>query len=297
MNTFQLSCFLAVAETLNFAQAALTLNISQPAVTHQIHSLEAELNVKLFVRSTRSVRLTNQGLIFINDARNILAISNRAKDRFAYPAVNEVLTFSIGCHSFTQLFILPEVLKQLAVQFPGLHPRLRVVPSRLLYRLLEEEDVDLILGFKEPDAKKTPGIYRELFKIPIVCICSCQNPISALLEVTLKDLEKETLILHDPAKSPESIVSLQGQLMGGRSPMECHFCESPEAALVLVKAGFGVCVLPDLFLPPDSDFVRLPVTKIPPVSFGIYYKSLQDKPLLKAFIKTLSHACQGKDPA
>lgn len=47
MNTFQLSCFLAVAENLNFARAAKELNISQPAVTHQIRSLEEELNVKL----------------------------------------------------------------------------------------------------------------------------------------------------------------------------------------------------------------------------------------------------------
>ena len=59
MNTFQLSCFLAVAETLSFARAAEQLNITQPAVTHQIHSLETELNVKLFVRTTRTVNLTH----------------------------------------------------------------------------------------------------------------------------------------------------------------------------------------------------------------------------------------------
>ncbi len=44
MNTFQLTCFLTVAETLSFAKAAKLLNVTQPAVTHQIHSLEEELN-------------------------------------------------------------------------------------------------------------------------------------------------------------------------------------------------------------------------------------------------------------
>lgn len=48
MNTFQLTCFLTVAETLNFLKAADWLNITQPAITHQIRSLEEELNVKLF---------------------------------------------------------------------------------------------------------------------------------------------------------------------------------------------------------------------------------------------------------
>ena len=55
MNTFQLTCFMAVAETLNFARAAERLNITQPAVTHQIRSLEEELEVKLFKRTTRLV--------------------------------------------------------------------------------------------------------------------------------------------------------------------------------------------------------------------------------------------------
>ena len=54
MNTFQLSCFLAVAAYLNFAQAAPSLHVTHPAVSQQIPSLEQELNVKLFRRTTRS---------------------------------------------------------------------------------------------------------------------------------------------------------------------------------------------------------------------------------------------------
>ena len=54
MNTFQLTCFLTVAETLSFVKAAKQLNVTQPAVTHQIHSLEEELNKQLFRRTTRT---------------------------------------------------------------------------------------------------------------------------------------------------------------------------------------------------------------------------------------------------
>ena len=57
MNTFQLSCFIRVAETLNFARAAEQLHVTQPAVTQQIQSLEKELNVKLFKRNTRTVKI------------------------------------------------------------------------------------------------------------------------------------------------------------------------------------------------------------------------------------------------
>ena len=103
MNTFQLSCFLAVANTLNFARAAEQLNITQPAVTHQIRSLETELNTKLFRRTTRIVELTSAGILFQDDARNILEISMRAKNRFQNPSPQELQVFSIGCHSYTQL--------------------------------------------------------------------------------------------------------------------------------------------------------------------------------------------------
>ena len=48
MNTIQLECFVTVAEYLNFSKASRTLKLTQPAVTHQIQTLEKELDVKLF---------------------------------------------------------------------------------------------------------------------------------------------------------------------------------------------------------------------------------------------------------
>ena len=79
MNTMQLSCFLEVAETLSFARAAEKLHVTQPAVTQQIQSLEAELNVKLFRRTTRTVELTQAGLVFLGDAKTMYEISGKAK--------------------------------------------------------------------------------------------------------------------------------------------------------------------------------------------------------------------------
>ena len=61
MNSVQLKCFLEVARELNFARAAEHLHFSQPTVSKQIQTLEAELKVKLFKRSTRSVSLTQAG--------------------------------------------------------------------------------------------------------------------------------------------------------------------------------------------------------------------------------------------
>lgn len=287
MNTFQLDCFVSVADNLSFARAAEQLNITQPAVTHQIQSLESELKVKLFRRTTRSVDLTSEGKIFLNDAKSMLTISMRAKKRFEHPFEREMLMFSIGCHSYTHLFLLPDVLREMAALYPDLHPRLRVVPFQHLYRLLEEEDVDGIIGFKESDAKKISGTYKELQKVPIKCVCACDHPLADRKSVTPADLEKEKLILNDPLKVPFTVARLQGQLMGGRPSTDFYFCESAEAEAVLVHAGFGISVLPELLIPSDSSLVRIPVEGLETLSFGIYYKTLQGNAPLKDFVRII----------
>ena len=52
MNTVQLECFIAVAEHLSFSKASKALKITQPAVSHQIQTLEEELETKLFRRTS-----------------------------------------------------------------------------------------------------------------------------------------------------------------------------------------------------------------------------------------------------
>lgn len=82
MNSSQLECFLAVANTLNFVEAGKKLGMTQPAVSHRIQTLENELSVKLFERSTRKVALTREGEIFLPEARAFLARFEKMKTKF-----------------------------------------------------------------------------------------------------------------------------------------------------------------------------------------------------------------------
>ena len=81
MNTTQLECFMEVANFLNFSRAAEHLRITQPAVSHQITALEDELGVKLFQRTSKSVRLTKEGYLFTQYAGEILKLSRLSKAR------------------------------------------------------------------------------------------------------------------------------------------------------------------------------------------------------------------------
>lgn len=284
MNTFQLLCFLTVAENLNFTKSAEILHITQPAVGQQIQSLEKELGVKLFKRTTRSVKLTKEGKSFISDASQIVNISDRAKKRFASTSHKEIAHLSIGCTNFPYMYQIIDILENLRKRMPNLHPELQVISSHYIYRMLEDGELDAVIGFQEPATAKISAQYRELQKNPIQMICSHSHALADRCEVSINELQKEHLVLFEPPKIFSNIARLQAQLMGKKDISELYFCGSSEAITVLVTSGYGISILPDVLIPENPRLVKVPMKDVKPVSFGIYYKSLQDNPSLKAFV-------------
>lgn len=286
MNTFQLTCFLTVAETLNFARASQRLHITQPAVTHQIRALETELDVKLFLRTTHFVELTHAGRLFIEDAKTIVMTSLRAKKRFEKLEEHELAMLGIGCHIDGYLQILPKILQEFSLLYPETHPYIFMVPSQqFLFKLLEDEKADIVFGNKERTPSKYNGIYKELVKSRIACICSAMHPFAGRSRVSCEDLKNERLILFDTTKSSFFDSQLQGRLMGERSITDVYFCESTITALMLAKAAYGVFCLPEVLAPADDALVSIPMEDVERQSFGMYYKTLRANTLLKDFVR------------
>ena len=83
MNLRHLQTFVAVADTGGLRRAAGRVNLSQPAISRQLHALEAELGVRLFDLIRRRVQLTSEGEDLLQRGRRLLseveAISERAR--------------------------------------------------------------------------------------------------------------------------------------------------------------------------------------------------------------------------
>lgn len=291
MNTFQLECFLAVANHLNFANAAEQMNISQPAITYQIQSLENELTVKLFHRSTRSVELTMEGQVFWGDAKNIVLMSQAAINRFVSADQQEFLDLSIGCYAFTGLQRYVSVFHRLADKYENLHPRISSFPDSQLLKQVSDGFLDVALKIKHEDKRNTSLQYTELKKVSPLCIMSPDHPLASSDTLSISDLKSEKIILYEPSQAGVAITQLQWKLAKGKRPSDLYFCESLESALLLAESGFGISVLPETFyLFQEMNLKGVPLEGLDYLSFGMYYKNYREKPYLKDFIDYMKEA-------
>lgn len=294
MNTVQIECFLSVARHLNFARASEQLNLSQPAVTHQIQSLEAELGIKLFNRSTRTVELTPEGQMFVEDARGILHICNRAKAKFSDTDNAEMLPFNIGCSDISQIWMLDTVLSRTKEIYPNIHPCFRQLPRGTIFPKLEDGMIDVAFGLGEDTSRRRLIEYHELALTAPCCICPHGHPLTKLESVSKEDLESYKLIIHDLNVLSPATVSDVMSLTGRRHVADIYHNEHVEDAIVLVKAGFGISIQPRIFIPCSREFSVIPVKDMKELSFGMYTKRQNDSRILKAFMRITKEEFQGQ---
>jgi DNA-binding transcriptional LysR family regulator len=100
--------FAKVAETESFAETARHLHMSAPAVTRAVAALEETIGARLFVRTTRSVKLTEAGSRYFEDCRRILAdiVEAEAAAAGSYATPSGTLTVTASA-LFGQMYVLP----------------------------------------------------------------------------------------------------------------------------------------------------------------------------------------------
>src|ERR1700690_2353913 len=111
MELRHLRYFVAVAEELHFGRAAARLRIAQPPLSQQIRSLEQELGVALFTRTTRRVELTPAGRALLPEARQALEQAARAALTAQRASRGEIGRLAIGFVPSADLDLLPRVLR------------------------------------------------------------------------------------------------------------------------------------------------------------------------------------------
>jgi DNA-binding transcriptional LysR family regulator len=123
MELRHLRYFVAVAEELHFRRAADRLYVAQPAVSEQVRKLEAELGVRLFDRTHRSVSLTAPGAALLDEARRVLHRADVAQRAARHAGQRELGRLRVG---YLPDAMPPSMLKALS-HFPTAAPGIEVV--------------------------------------------------------------------------------------------------------------------------------------------------------------------------
>ncbi len=278
--------FIQVAENLNFARAAEVLNVTTSAVSRQIRSLEEELDTELFHRSTRTVSLTPAGIIFLNDAKEILAKLQLTTQKIKNHSEANIQIISIGCVSDADLYLMTKLLHCVRTQLPEIHPFLRIISSRSILNMLIHDEIDVLFAFKNEIPMRDSFHYFELEQIPICAALPSAHPLCQKANLSKDHLLSEKIIICNSYEIPSQIAGIQNQLSQQIPPDRTFYSENLQALLTLIKAGYGVAVLPEI--PSTDTAVKfIPLQQETPLSYGIFYKNNMHSSTLKRFLKII----------
>lgn len=114
--------FTVIAHLGSFTKAAAELHITQPTLSRQIMHLEEELGGKLFIREETGLRLTEQGLRFLEESRELLTMAEAAKIHFQHAGEALTGTISIGCIEAEASLLLMDCI----ASFLRMYPQIRI---------------------------------------------------------------------------------------------------------------------------------------------------------------------------
>lgn len=283
MQIQQLESFLQVAENLSFARASEELNITQSAVSRQIHALEEELNAKLFYRTTRTVALTPEGVMFLEHAKQILGHLKVARAKLRHHTNVRVQTLTIGCEGRSDLDRLCGILRACRGRIETFHPLIRLDPRRSLLNLFYQGEVEVMFGFRENLPAGGELVYRELGKAPLCCVLPRDHPLAGRELVEERELYAQPLIVCDGYAVHAKAVEAQHRVARHLSPELVQMGESAQVILTLVRAGYGCSILPRAARE-DPELAYVPLRGAPPLSYGVVCDKNAANPALGQFL-------------
>jgi len=196
----QIRCFVIVAERSSFTAAAEELHIAQQAVSQQIKALERTLGVPLLQRTSRKVPLTPEGVIFLADARRLLASADRAVSRVQAAARGEAGTVRLAYTLATAYDTVPTMLATANDLAPQLKIDAREVFGGDLVALFDAEQFDLAVAPKTsyPRGLRQRLIRQETFRLAV----AEDHPLVSREQIPLSALQHERFELWPRAMAP-----------------------------------------------------------------------------------------------
>lgn len=188
MDLRHMEAFLAVAEELSFTRAAQRLHQVQSGVSATVRALERDLGADLFVRSSRSVELSDAGAAFLPAAQDALAAAQAARDAVAGVTGKLGGTVRIAIATAIDIVDFPRLLGKFHQAHPGV--ALTVISTTRgndgVMAALAERDIDL--GLLTPTTWPSTVAVHEIARAPVSVVLPAGHPLCGRARISLAEL-------------------------------------------------------------------------------------------------------------
>ena len=294
MELRHLRYFVAVAEELHFGHAATRLHISQPPLSHQIQDLERELGVALFLRSRRSVTLTEAGRLFLEEARHVLGDAQHAMDTAKKAARGEIGRLSVGFGPTPENGLLNAVLSLFLARHPDVQLELHNLYTQEQVEGLAHRSIDV--GFPLLPISNRALAVERIGVEPVRVVLPERHPLASQTRIALSDLRAESFVFVAREVGPGFYDLLQSSCgAAGFTPTVTHEARHVMTVLGFVAAGLGITLLPGAVSGAcPAGVVFRPLHRAPVVEVGLAYRPDDVSLPLLAFLDVVREVSRGK---
>ena len=262
MNLKQLEAFVQVSESGSFSKAAKELFLTQPTISAHISSLEKELNVRLFIRNTKEVSLSDDGKDLYRYAKQITDLEKAIEERFYMDSDDGKHFITIAASTIPAQYLLPKVLMCYRERYPKEQIKIMETDSSEVVTQVVDHMVDV--GFTGTVLEKKHCKYIPFYKDELAVITPDTQEYRILKEQNRDDIDwirRKPLILREEGSGTRK--EAEKQLKNAGISMEAldivASIANQETIKKSVKQGMGITVLSRLAAEDEDGLLIFPI--------------------------------------
>lgn len=262
MNLKQLEAYVQVSESGSFSKAAKELFLTQPTISAHISSLEKELNVRLFIRNTKEVSLSDDGKDLYRYAKQITDLEKAIEERYYMDSDDGKHVITIAASTIPAQYLLPKVLMCYRERHPKEQIKIMETDSSEVVTQVVDHMVDV--GFTGTVLEKKHCKYIPFYKDELAVITPDTPEYRILKEQNRDDIDwikRKPLILREEGSGTRK--EAEKQLKNAGISMEAldivASITNQETIKKSVKQGMGITVLSRLAAEDEDGLLIFPI--------------------------------------
>lgn len=289
MELRHLRYFITVAEELNFSKAALRLYTAQPSLSQQIKDLEEDVGVRLLNRTKRKVELTEEGAVFLEQARLTLAQADKAVAMARQVSQAKQQRLRIGFVPVAEMKIFPYVLPNLRVQNPDLKIDLLSLNNTDQMRSIKKGEIDI--SFTRDNFQSDEIESKFVLREPLLFILPKDHPLARYERIPVQALDGIDFII--PSQEQSKVLHDAILNFAKMHGIELNILQKADNILFNINSigmGLGCTILPGYIAPliMNNTVIRPLDVELPSLDLFVSYRKNSTSPAIHKFVELLS---------